>query len=641
MSGVLLSCCNTGHRGGPFFLAYLDDRTSEVSWIKLDDIEVDLNFASGATGLINGKESCFVAIQGLHDPAAVLEFDHDFRFKRLISLPGVRDIHSIREYDGYLYATSTGTNELFEVDLRNPLKISCKFKCPTTASIPNVHLNDYFRHGGKEYVLGHSNPFAAQGGKKNSFIYSLTDEEVVIEKMEHAHTLLDIDGRLGVLDSARGRVVIADDGATNPWLQLDTGGILRGACQTDDKIHVAMSSRRMFSRKQGLLQVNVSDDQVVFGNEAFMSWLYCFDKTDRKSFTRVSLSEIAFEIYDLVKLERPPAPHRLVPNAAAVRAQAWRQQFFWLSRRSAQLGEDDDRQPPDRRRGSASPAPPKKALFSTAKTEEIAFWELPAVNNVASDPAIIPSNAKTSPKVKAPPAEHPMSPAIVRPTGWQETEGNFHIVAKSGSRKTVIAFAGLAQLIGGMTTYNFMSSLKDVDANVIFVRDPKRSWFNGPIEGIGRNSAEIGEKLASLASELDTSQLYLLGTSSGGFAALAYAKALKAKRVLAFGPQTNIAIDYLNSVGEVRWIKPISRIKAPSLIDTFPLLSGTEGMECHLVVGSRDKLDVVYAERLKTIQGVHLHYVDTGHNSAQFLRKAGLLSTLLEQFTMDVPLTIG
>jgi len=624
MSGILLSCCNVGQHGGQFFLAYCDDRTNAISWIRLDDIDVDLGRASGATGLFYENGSCFVAIQGIHDPAIVLEFDYDFRFKRSIPLPGVRDIHSIKVYDGHLYAASTGTNELIEVDLRNLAEFSCTFRSPTTPSIPNVHLNDYLRHNGKEYVLGHSNPFSA-AGRKNGFVYCLSDRKVVLDKLEHAHTLLDVNGELGVLDSARGRIVVAENGQPKPWLQIDTGGILRGACQTDDSLVAAMSSRRLFSRKQGLLQVNVPEDQVVFGDEAFMSWLYRYHKADLKSFTRISLSEIAFEIYDLIKVSQPPAPKRLLPHAAALRAQASRQQYFWLSRRS--VGPENDQAP-------SSPEPvaskwAKKESVAINKDEDLSLWVLP----IAEEDSLLADK------------EGPSRRASVKPVAASATPGqaeeNFQIVRAEGSTKTVIAFAGLAQLIGGMTTFNFMNSLKDVNANVIFVRDPGRTWYNGPIEGIGENSHEIGLKLGELVSSLNTKQLYLLGASSGGFAALAYAKELKASRVLAFSPQTNISIDYLSSVGELRWIKLISRIRNPTIVDASPLVADAAGSECHLIVGRRVELDVVYAERLRAFHNMHLHYINSGHNPAQFLRKRGNLSVVLEKFILDKPLTVG
>ena len=65
------------------------------------------------------------------------------------------------------------------------------------------------------------------------------------------------------------------------------------------------------------------------------------------------------------------------------------------------------------------------------------------------------------------------------------------------------------------------------------------------------------------------------------------------------------------------------------------------GSNCHLIVGRRMELDTVYAERLKDIKGMHLHYVDSGHNSAQFLRDAGLLSDVLNRFVTGAPLKIG
>lgn len=624
MSGILLSCCNVGQHGGRFFLAYCDDSTNAISWIRLDDVDVDLGRASGATGLFYEQGSCFVAIQGIHDPAIVLEFDYDFRFKRSIPLPGVRDIHSIKVYDGHLYAASTGTNELIEVDLRNLAEFSCAFRSPTTPSIPNVHLNDYLRHNGKEYVLGHSNPFSA-AGRRNGFVYCLSDREVVLDKLEHAHTLLDVNGELGVLDSARGRIVVAENGHPKPWLQIDTGGILRGACQTDDSLLAAMSSRRLFSRKQGLLQINVPQDQVVLGDEAFMSWLYRYDKSDLKSYTRISLSEIAFEIYDLIKVSQPPAPDRLLPHAAALRAQASRQQYFWLSRRSVGSEEDQAPSPPEPVAAKAA----KEESVAVAKDESLSLWVLPT----ADETSLLADKERPSRRPAVKSAASPPTPA--------PTDENFQIVRAEGSTKTVIAFAGLAQLIGGMTTFNFMNSLKGVNANVIFVRDPARTWYNGPIEGIGRNSREIARKLGELVSSLSTKQLYLLGASSGGFAALAYAKELKATRVLAFSPQTSISVDYLNSVGELRWIKLISRIKSPSIVDASPLIAEATRLECHLIVGSRMQLDTVYAERLRANRNIHFHYVNSGHNPAQYLRKRDKLSIVLEKFIMDKPLTVG
>ena len=628
MSGVLLSCCNTG-RGGPLLLAYCDDRTSEISWIRLDDIGIDLSRATGATGLFSGPDSHFVAIQGVHDPALILEFDHDLRIRNLIQLPGARDLHSIKVYDGQLYATSTGTNELFEINLDNSGKIACRFRCPTTKLIPNVHLNDYLRHAGKEYVLGHSNPFRA-AGRRSGFVYCLTDREVVIDRLEHPHTLLVLDRRLAILDSARAMVVFVDDGVSKPFMRVDTGGILRGACQTDDALLLAMSSRRLFSRKRGLLQVNVTDDQVILGNESFMSWLYRFDKANLESHTRISLSEISFEIYDLAKLDHPPAPDRLIADAAALRSQAWRQQYFQLSQRHAGLKDLEDENPgPSAARIPAPVQSHNPAPAPSRKASGVPLWVLPLGGG---DGFPMQSDSPTAETGTA------STFATAKP---QQTDDNFHIASANGSPKTIIAFAGLAQLIGGMTPYNFMNSLKGIIANVIFVRDPKRTWFNGPIEGVGKNSIEIGQKLNKLASELATQQLYLLGTSSGGFAALAYAKTLNAKRVMAFSPQTNIDLDYLDSVGETRWIKLITRIKNPSLVDTTPLLADLSGRDCHLIVGKRAKLDVTYAERLRSVPDVSIHYVDSGHNPAVFLWNSGLLSGILRQFVMDAPLTIG
>ncbi|MFM9861642.1 hypothetical protein RUR49_24530 [Pseudoxanthobacter sp. M-2] len=235
---------------------------------------------------------------------------------------------------------------------------------------------------------------------------------------------------------------------------------------------------------------------------------------------------------------------------------------------------------------------------------------------------------------EAPPAEASATPGPDEP--------NVRIVRAPGATRTIVAFAGLGQLVGGMTPFNFMNSLAGIEANVVFVRDPRRTWYNGPIAGLGRSASEIAERIGALAGEAGGGSLYLLGTSSGGFAALAFAAPLAARRVLAFAPQTTIDTSVLRAIGETRWLKMLDRLRRPDIVDVLPALEAAPPAGgCEIIVGRRVPHDVVYANRLAHIAGVTVHLVRGGHNTAMHLRDRGALSTVLRDFVEDAPIDLG
>lgn len=221
-------------------------------------------------------------------------------------------------------------------------------------------------------------------------------------------------------------------------------------------------------------------------------------------------------------------------------------------------------------------------------------------------------------------------------------EPNVRIIRAPGATRTIVAFAGLGQLVGGMTPFNFMHSLAGIEANVVFVRDPRRTWYNGPIEGLGRSAGEIAGQIGALAAEAGGGPLYLLGTSSGGFAALAFAAPLAARRVLAFAPQTTIDTALLRSIGETRWLNMLNRRRPTDLLDVLPALEAAPpAAGCEIIVGRRVPHDVVYANRLAHVAGVTIHLVRGGHNTAMHLRERGALSTVLRAFVDDAPIDLG
>jgi hypothetical protein len=239
-------------------------------------------------------------------------------------------------------------------------------------------------------------------------------------------------------------------------------------------------------------------------------------------------------------------------------------------------------------------------------------------------------------------ARRPETPPAETGTVPGPEEPNVRIVRAPGATRTIVAFAGLGQLVGGMTPFNFMNSLAGIAANVVFVRDPRRTWYNGPIAGLGRTSGEIAERIGTLAAEAGGGGLYLLGTSSGGFAALAFAAPLAARRVLAFAPQTTIDPSVLRAIGETRWLRMLDRRRRTDLLDVLPALEAAPPAGgCEIIVGRRVPHDVIYANRLAHVAGVTIHLVRGGHNTAMHLRDRGALSKVLRDFVDDAPIALG
>ena len=246
---------------------------------------------------------------------------------------------------------------------------------------------------------------------------------------------------------------------------------------------------------------------------------------------------------------------------------------------------------------------------------------------------------RSSPEVppEVPPAV-PAEPAA----GPGAAEPSVRIVRAPGATRTIVAFAGLGQHVGGMTPFNFMHSLAGIAANVVFVRDPRRTWYNGPIAGLGRTADEIAGRIGALAAEAGGGRLYLLGTSSGGFAALAFAAPLGAQRVLAFAPQTTIDTSVLRAIGETRWLNMLDRRRPTDLLDVLPALEAAPPAGgCEIIVGRRVPHDIVYAQRLAHVPGVAIHIVGGGHNTAMHLRERGALPAVLRAFVDDAPIELG
>jgi predicted esterase YcpF (UPF0227 family) len=76
----------------------------------------------------------------------------------------------------------------------------------------------------------------------------------------------------------------------------------------------------------------------------------------------------------------------------------------------------------------------------------------------------------------------------------------------------------------------------------IFIKDFKQAWYQHGLVGLTSNIQETAEYLKTILPP-QTESLRVIGTSAGGFGAVHLGVRMGADKVLAFGPQTKIALD--------------------------------------------------------------------------------------------------
>lgn len=112
--------------------------------------------------------------------------------------------------------------------------------------------------------------------------------------------------------------------------------------------------------------------------------------------------------------------------------------------------------------------------------------------------------------------------------------GNYWIVPANSSR-TILAFTGRARRLS-ISVYMMQRILEPFGANIIYLFDPKETFYLGGIGGLWNGfDATIG-LLRRLCDGLGTQALYCFGQSTGGYGALRYGLELEARAVLAFSP---------------------------------------------------------------------------------------------------------
>lgn len=219
-------------------------------------------------------------------------------------------------------------------------------------------------------------------------------------------------------------------------------------------------------------------------------------------------------------------------------------------------------------------------------------------------------------------------PSLIRQKEKAEVVSGVSIDFKKDRLPLIISFAGLGE------QFNFGNTLKDIEANVIYLRDVNHNWYLNGLEGVGDSVKEVTSFLRHKVEEYKALTVVTIGTSAGGFGAILYGHLLKASSVVAFSPQTFMnrwnCIRYL----DYRWLDRVVQIYQGSVSNRGYLdlkwLIHNDKIAITLVYDKTHRLDAVHASRMQGATIKHLAQSGGGHTLVRGLKNSGVLGDLIK-----------
>lgn len=199
------------------------------------------------------------------------------------------------------------------------------------------------------------------------------------------------------------------------------------------------------------------------------------------------------------------------------------------------------------------------------------------------------------------------------------------------ARSTVIAFGGMSTQLG-MPPAEFLKSFTQKNINTVFVKDFQQCWYQKGLLGL---STDIQQTVDVIKERIPDQQenIYTIGTSAGGFAAILFGALLNADKIVAFGPQTILTEEVFQNFKsldsrfqDINLESPFSDLK--QILETSEYSSS---IYIHFAKNHDD--DKAAAERLANLKNVYLYPWETEtHNIAGWLKAQDKLASVLDVF---------
>ncbi len=202
-------------------------------------------------------------------------------------------------------------------------------------------------------------------------------------------------------------------------------------------------------------------------------------------------------------------------------------------------------------------------------------------------------------------------------------------------RKLYIFFGGIAAGIS-MPPFEFYQAAKILDEHKIFIRDFTQSWYQNGLPGMGWHVYATARRLRKNIEAIDPEDVYFVGNSMGGYAAILFCALTGRGRAIAFAPQSFISPRLRKKHGDERWKEQIHATYRtswfkPRIWDLRPLLlRRNDARKIEIFVSRADPLDHLHASHIQDIRGVQIHEFDEGgHGIVRMLRDQGRLPAIM------------
>jgi len=290
LSHVLVSFCNVRVPRAPV-LALLDTSTCKLA---VPELPETLRRSRSLTGLAVSERYVYA----VGNPETLFVLDRrDLSLLNQYEFERGRDVHSICNEGDRLWAVSTGTDEILELDLDGTDVVSERVIWRPEPDGPHQdihHLNTIGRFDGRRLVSGFGKKSQdLWSSATNGFVHDIERDDRLVDGIEQPHSFATLDSSVLVCESRR-QTVRSTDGAASPRLP----GYTRGLCVVDGTLLVGTSVGRRVSKRAGLVG-NPSDRGESAGECAV---LFLSAETWEVQGT-VDAASLGREIYDLIPIE--------------------------------------------------------------------------------------------------------------------------------------------------------------------------------------------------------------------------------------------------------------------------------------------------------------------------------------------------
>lgn len=201
---------------------------------------------------------------------------------------------------------------------------------------------------------------------------------------------------------------------------------------------------------------------------------------------------------------------------------------------------------------------------------------------------------------------------------------NHSIFIRSGSSKLVILFSAINMK---ENQFNFWQLGREINENIIFVNDPSNQWYLNGIPSLGTSLNQTILCLRKWIDYLGIEDVYSIGTSMGGHAAIHYGIELNAN-ILSFPAETILGEQNSRSIKHLE--KNI--VKKDFLLEKIAHFSKT----IHMIIGESTPKDLINASYIRKFENVKIHsLLGVDHYVPSVISRSSKLYTLLTNFISD------